>query len=201
MSYVNTLSETPLLPITTDINEGKCDKQLVVTKSVAKIVVASTQAAHVQNATPTVLQKIVSSPLITVMNSSGPLTVVKPPSSSTSTSHFTLVNSNAVNSKSSTITLLNSPSPITVVKAISTSCQQQQLDQTGKVNDNLICGITTGSCTNNGNLTSAPPEKSTLHNVFVKKSNADDISQSQKLLTANSFPASNVSIFLRIFFN
>ncbi|KAI4460800.1 upset isoform a [Holotrichia oblita] len=149
----------------------------------AKIIVANSQAVTTTGCSP-IPQKIVSSPLITVMNTPGPITVVKSSLGSSTTSHFTLVNSAPIYVKSPTITLLNAP-PITVVKAISGASQPIEAQKNVDVTN--AAGVT-----NNGSLTTITEK--TLHNVFVKKAlpNEPDIPQSHKLLTANSFPSNNM---------
>ncbi|KRT80385.1 PHD finger motif containing protein, partial [Oryctes borbonicus] len=178
------ITEVPSVPASTptENKEEKDEKPAVVSKNMAKIIVANSQAVTTSSCSP-VPQKIVSSPLITVMNTPGPITVVKSSLGSNTTSHFTLVNSAPIYVKSPTITLLNAP-PITVVKAISGASQSIEASK--------CVDTTNASVTNNGSLT-AITEK-TLHNVFVKKSlpNEPDIPQSHKLLTANSFPANNM---------
>lgn len=172
----------------TENKDEKDEKSTVVSKNVAKIIVANSQTVTTTGCSP-LPQKIVSSPLITVMNTSGPITVVKSSLGSNTTSHFTLVNSAPIYVKSPTITLLNAP-PITVVKTISGTSQVVEPAKNVEV-------VNTAT-TNNGSL-SAVSEK-TLHNVFVKKAlpSESDIPQSHKLLTANSFPANNVSSLILI---
>ncbi|KAJ8973337.1 hypothetical protein NQ317_004649 [Molorchus minor] len=116
-------------PITSTIVQPSTDKlePVSTTKGVAKLVVANHPSVNSCNQ---VLQKV-NSPLITVLNPSGPLTVVKTlcvTSGVSSTPQFTLVNSSPLNvtnavGKSPTITLLNAP---VVVKAITT----QSIDKT-----------------------------------------------------------------------
>lgn len=181
-------------------SELKSDHQLTG-KSIAKLVVASQQ--HVVP-TSQVLQKVVSSPLITVLNSTGPLTVVKSicVTSVVSTApQYTLVNTtapltvgNAVG-KPPTITVLNCgplTSPVTVVKTLA---GQPVIDKS------------TADITNNA--TGAPALiENRGHNVFVKNTSTcpapdttvvDSVLQSHKFLTAANFSNSNVSI--NIYFN
>lgn len=182
------VSEVPTsVPATTptETKEEKDEKPTVVSKNMAKIIVANSQAVTTTGCSP-IPQKIVSSPLITVMNTPGPITVVKSSLGSSTTSHFTLVNSAPIYVKSPTITLLNAP-PITVVKAISGAAAQPIEAQKN------VDVANAAAVTNNGSLTTITEK--TLHNVFVKKTlpNEPDIPQSHKLLTANSFPSTNVS--------
>ncbi|XP_076266838.1 SET domain-containing protein upSET isoform X1 [Rhynchophorus ferrugineus] len=161
----------------------------VVSKSIAKLVVSGGQ--HGLPGTNQVLQKVVS-PLITVLNSAGPLTVVKSlcVTSVSSAPQYTLVNSapltvtNASGCKTSTIALLTTP--LTVVKAINA----QSADKPNSTDVSVpISGVVPGApaiLENRG------------HNVFVKNTTTEPaatdghISQGHKLLTASSFAPSNV---------
>lgn len=187
-THNSNINEITSVPVTIATDKGdKDEKSAIISKNVTKIIVANSQAVATC-ACSTIPQKIVGSPLITVMSAPGPITVVKSSSlGSSTTSHFTLVNSTPLYVKTPTITLLNAP-PITVVKALSGTPQPTDQPKGG---DTGNAGLT-----NNGSLT-AVTEK-TLHNVFVKKPlpSEPDIPQGHKLLTANSFPASNVSFFL-----
>lgn len=165
-------------------------------KSIAKLVVTS---QHGPTSNNQVLQKVVNSPLITVLNSTGPLTVVKSlcvTSVVSSAPHYTLVNSSPLSvtntiGKAPTITVLNCgplTSPVTVVKTIST---QQAVEKS--VTD---LPTTVASNLHNTSLGSAVIENRG-HNVFVKNScpepsSSDSISQGHKLLTATNFATSNV---------
>ncbi|CAG9857408.1 unnamed protein product [Phyllotreta striolata] len=161
------------------------DQPLPNAKSIAKLVVAT---ANSQPSTVggSVLQKVANPPLITVLNPSGPLTVVKTlcvTSGASSAPQFTFVNSaplsvtNAIG-KSPTITLLNAP--VTVVKAIATAVEKGAVQEaaTGGANS----PVATAVIENRG------------HNVFVKNTQSEsiDMPQSHKLLTANNFPSSNI---------
>lgn len=172
-------------------NELKPDQ--LVGKNIAKLVV-STQQHGVPNSNQ-VLQKVVNSPLITVLNSTGPLTVVKSlcvTSMVASAPQYTLVNTaaplNVPNTlgKPPTITVLNCgslASPVTVVKTISTQqalAEKPQLEISPIVSSTII--------ENRG------------HNVFVKNTCPDSTvpdssSQGHKLLTAANFTSGNVCIF------
>lgn len=140
-------------------------------KNMTKIIVANSQ--------PVQPVKVVNSPVITVVNTPGPITVVKSLCSNTTSQHFTLVNSSV---KSPTITLVNAP-PITVVKTISGPTESNKVSDNGNVQNN------------NGSLINIS-EKPSVHNVFVKKSNENagiqEISQGHKILTASSFPPNSV---------
>ncbi|CAG9822140.1 unnamed protein product [Phaedon cochleariae] len=161
--------------------------QIQTAKGIAKLVVTNHPAAPL-------LQKAVNPPLITVLNPSGPLTVVKTlcvTSGVPSAPHFTLVNSaplTVTNAavKSPTITLLSAP--VTVVKALGAG---PAAGEKGVVEAPVGVGVI-------GN-TPAPGSavvENRGHNVFVKNSCPDstvsDMPQSHKLLTANNFPAPNV---------
>lgn len=133
-------------------------------KNVAKFIVNNTQAS-------TQPVKVVNSSVITVVNTPGPI-VVKSlcPSSG---SPFTLINSN--------VKLVNGPA-ITVLKNISS--ENNKMPENGN------------AVTTNTNSNSSIAEKS-LHSVFLKKSeNAiggnQEIPQSHKILTANTFPQNNI---------
>lgn len=186
------------LTVETGASELKSDHQLTG-KSIAKLVVASQQ--HVVP-TSQVLQKVVSSPLITVLNSTGPLTVVKSicvTSVVSAAPQYTLVNTtapltvgNAVG-KASTITVLNCgplTSPVTVVKTLAAP----------PVIDKSTADILPAVIANNA--TGAPALiENRGHNVFVKNTSTcpdttvvDSVLQSHKLLTAANFSTSNVSI-------
>lgn len=170
-------------------NSDKSEQQVSAAKSIAKLVVANHPS--VNNCNP-VLQKVVNPPLITVLNPSGPLTVVKTlcvTSGVSSAPQFTLVNSSPLNvtnavGKSPTITLLNAP--VTVVKAITPQSVEKAATE--------VVANSVGIINN-----SSPIIENRGHNVFVKNTCPDstvpDVPQSHKLLTANSFPQTNVSFF------
>ncbi|XP_057663470.1 uncharacterized protein LOC130898292 isoform X1 [Diorhabda carinulata] len=177
----------PVVPNPVQTISEKIEQPSLPAKSIAKLVVTNAMPS-----TGSVLQKVVNPPLITVLNPSGPLTVVKTlcvTSGVSSAPQFTLVNSAPLNvtntiGKSATITLLNAP--LTVVKAMTTP-------QTTEKN---ISEVT--NPTNNSNNAASTPTviENRAHNVFVKNTCPDstvmDIPQSHKLLTTNSFPQSNI---------
>lgn len=193
-----TISTNILQAPITAIQSGhdKLDQQLPPAKSIAKLVVANHAAANNCGA---LLQKVNPPLNITVLNPSGPLTVVKTlcvTSGVSSTPQFTLVNSTPLNvtnaiGKPPTFTLLNAP--VTVVKAIAAN-SQQTLEKNG-------AGETSVVVNNQANV-GVPPAPSIIenrgHNVFVKNtcpdSTVQEMPQGHKLLTANSFPTTNVSI-------
>lgn len=107
--------------------------------------------------------KVVNSSVITVVNTPGPI-VVKSIGPNTG-SHFTLVNSTV----KSPFALVNGPA-ITVLKNVSSSENN---------NGNTNSTITT--------VADKP-----LHNFLIKKSENQDIPQSHKILTANTFPQNNI---------
>lgn len=177
-------------------SHDKLDHHIPPPKSIAKLVVANHAAT---NNCGTVLQKVNPPLNITVLNPSGPLTVVKTlcvTSGVSSTPQFTLVNSTPLNvtnamGKSPTFTLLNAP--VTVVKAITTTPPHT-------VEKNASADTSSNVITNQTNIAvpSAPGiMENRGHNVFVKNtcpdSTVQDMTQSHKLLTANSFPPTNVS--------
>lgn len=177
-------------------HHDKLDQHLPPPKSIAKLVVANHATT---NNCGTVLQKVNSPLNITVLNPSGPLTVVKTlcvTSGVSSTPQFTLVNSTPLNvtnamGKSPTFTLLNAP--LTVVKAITTASQPIEKNGVGEISSNIA--------NNQANLTGQPTSnlmENRGHNVFVKNTSLDstvqDMPQSHKILTANNFASSNVSI-------
>ncbi|KAJ8931905.1 hypothetical protein NQ314_015174, partial [Rhamnusium bicolor] len=181
--------QPPISSNTIQVGHDKLEQQVSTTKSIAKLVVANHPSANSCNP---VLQKVVNPPLITVLNPSGPLTVVKTlcvTSGASSAPQFTLVNSSPLNvtnavGKSPTITLLNAP--VTVVKAITT----QNVDKTAT-------DIVPNSAGISSNTSPVPAIiENRGHNVFVKNTCPDstvpDIPQSHKLLTANNFPQTNV---------
>nr|CAI5865072.1 unnamed protein product [Callosobruchus analis] len=162
--------------------------QIPAAKGIAKLVVTNHPSVTTCGS---VLQKVVNPPLITVLNPSGPLTVVKSlcvTSGVSSAPQFTLVNSgtNAAMGKSPTITLLNGP--LAVVKAITTTQPVNQgVEKNGTETDNLNSTVNTvpAIIENRG------------HNVFVKNTCSDpatvpEIPQSHKLLTAANFPQTTV---------
>lgn len=180
-------------------------EQHLASKSIAKLVVTS---QHGPTSSNPVLQKVVNSPLITVLNSTGPLTVVKSlcvTSVVSSTPHYTLVNSvaplNVTNTtgKAPTITVLNCgslTSPVTVVKAIST---QQTIEKSPSDIPPVV--------SNNVQTTAVSPAiiENRGHNVFVKNTCPDStipdtVPQSHKLLTATNFSTSNVSTHIYFIF-
>lgn len=186
--------QAPITAIQT--NHDKLDQHVPASKSIAKLVVANHAATNNCGA---VLQKVNPPLNITVLNPSGPLTVVKTlcvTSGVSSTPQFTLVNSTPLNvtntmGKSPTFTLLNAP--VTVVKAITTTPPHT-------VDKNASADIASSVVTNQTNIAvqSAPSiMENRGHNVFVKNTCPDstiqDMAQSHKLLTANSFPPTNVS--------
>lgn len=174
----------------------KIEQHLPPPKSIAKLVVANHATTNNCGA---VLQKVNPPLNITVLNPSGPLTVVKTlcvTSGVSSTPQFTLVNSTPLNvsnaiGKSPTFTLLNAP--VTVVKAITTT-PTQSIEKNGSIEN------ATTIINNQANIT-VPSASSIMenrgHNVFVKNTCPDstvpDISQNHKMLTSNSFPSTNVS--------
>lgn len=175
----------------------KLDHQhLPPSKSIAKLVVANHATTNNCGA---VLQKVNSPLNITVLNPSGPLTVVKTlcvTSGVSSTPQFTLVNSTPLNvtnaiGKPPTFTLLNAP--VTVVKAITTT-PPQTVEKNGSIEN------TTNVINNQSNIT-LPSTPSIMenrgHNVFVKNTCPDstiqDMSQNHKILTSNNFSSANVS--------
>lgn len=170
------------------------EQPILAGKSVAKIIV--TNNASAPNATTAVLQKVVSSPLITVLNSSGPLTVVKSlcvTSGVTSAPQFTLVNTSPLTvtgatGKSPTITLLNAP--VALVKAVPSVPQQQQQQQNLETREATVVSSVANTAGNGDKPTA-------IHNVFVKNSCAPElvaaatqeaVPQGHKLLTTNAFP-------------
>lgn len=178
---------------TTIATSAPSEEQTLVPKSVAKIIVANSATV---NSNTAVLQKVVNSPLITVLNPSGPLTVVKSlcvTSGVTSSPQFTLVNTSplTLTNPGKSITLVNA-APVTLVKAlpnIATTVEQ--------------CNVSRENTNNNNNnnvsvATSAAADKAmtAVHNVFVKNTCApelvptsqDVVPQSHKILTANAFP-------------
>ncbi|XP_022918651.1 myb-like protein X isoform X2 [Onthophagus taurus] len=175
---------TPAVTLNTTSSElAENEKPQVSSKNISKIFVANPQQGTV---TSTTQMKIVNSPLLTMVNTGqGPITVVKSSlANSSATSHITLVNSTTLKS-TPTITLVNA-APITVVKAV------QPTIHSGVINsdNNKIETV------NNGTVQPLT-EKATLHNVFVKKNHPVGeqdvvVPQSHKLLTANSFPSTNV---------
>lgn len=186
------VSEVPSAPTTTTSvrNVSVVEEQSLTTqKGIAKIIVTNNSTITGSNAT--VLQKVVNPPLITVLNSTGPLTVVKSlcvTSGVTSTPQFTLVNhstpltvTNA--GKSPTITLLNAP--VALVKTVPSGAVSQGLDvpKDGGVN-NSLCALPS--------MSEKPPVA--IHNVFVKNTcppelvpGVQDMSQGHKMFTASSF--------------
>lgn len=179
-------------------NHDKLDQHLPPPKSIAKLVVANHASTNNCGA---VLQKVNPPLNITVLNPSGPLTVVKTlcvTSGVSSTPQFTLVNSTPLNvtnamGKSPTFTLLNAP--VTVVKAI-TATPPQTIEKNANADNS-------SNIVNNQSNSIATPAQSIMenrgHNVFVKNtcpdSTVQDMPQGHKLLTANSFSSTNVSIF------
>lgn len=191
-------------PITANTIQPSTEKhepsQPMPPKTVAKLVVTN----HPSNNCGTVLQKVVNPPLITVLNPSGPLTVVKTlcvTSGASSGPQFTLVNSSPLNvtnavGKSPTITLLNAP--VTVVKAITHS---QPVEKSIGEIPSTFASVQQSNVI--PNAASAIIE-SRGHNVFVKNTCPDstmpDMPQNHKLLTATNFSQTNVSVSLIIIF-
>ncbi|XP_030761841.1 uncharacterized protein LOC115886711 isoform X2 [Sitophilus oryzae] len=165
--------------------------------ALAKLVVSG---QHLPPGNNQVLQKVVNSPLITVLNSAGPLTVVKSlcvTSVVSSAPHYTLVNSTPLTvttnagGKPPTITVLNCgplTTPVTVVKAISAptpSTEKTVVDGNPVVPNVQAAPLTTAVLENRG------------HNVFVKNTCVEPVMpeampQSHKLLTAANFSSANV---------
>lgn len=134
-------------------------------KNVTKLIVTNNTSTVVNNTTTVLPTKLVSQPLITVLNSPGPLTVVKTlcgTSGVTSAPHFTLVNSTPLTvtnatGKASTITLLNAP--VALVKALPVANTE-----TRDVAGNIV--------TSNNNGADKP---TAIHNVFVKNTCAPEL--------------------------
>lgn len=180
-------------------SHDKLEQHLPPPKSIAKLVVANHAGT---NNCGTVLQKVNPPLNITVLNPSGPLTVVKTlcvTSGVSSTPQFTLVNSTPLNvtnamGKSPTFTLLNAP--VTVVKTITTT-PPQTVEKNGS--NEAQCNIGNNQSNISGSHGSSIMENRG-HNVFVKNtcpdSTVQDIPQSHKLLTANIFPPTNVSLLI-----
>lgn len=177
-------------------------------QNVTKLVLTNTLASTSCNTAP-VLQKVPSSSVITVVNATGPLTILKTLCSNpgvTSASQFTLVNSaplsvcNAAVGKP--ITVVGAP-PITVVRAISSvnPAVVQTTEESTKTTDTLTNSVSTSSV--NGSLPAAP-ERPPIHNVFVKNTtvppdlipSTSEVTQVQKIVPANSFIQNNVNAFL-----
>ncbi|KAF2888258.1 hypothetical protein ILUMI_17915, partial [Ignelater luminosus] len=173
-------------------------------QNVTKLVLTNTLASTSCNTTP-VLQKVPSSSVITVVNATGPLTILKTLCSNpcvTSASQFTLVNSaplSVCNAVGKPITVVGAP-PITVVRAISSvnPAIVQTTEESTKTTDTLTNSITTTSSVN-GSLPAAP-ERPPIHNVFVKNTtvppdlipSTSEVTQVQKIVPANSFIQNNV---------
>lgn len=176
---------------TTIATSAPNEEQTLVPKSVAKIIVANNATV---NSSTAVLQKVVNSPLITVLNPSGPLTVVKSicvTSGVTSSPQFTLVNTSPLTLTNSgkSITLVNA-APVTLVKAlpnIATTIEQCSASRENTNNNNNVSVATS---------VAADKAVTAVHNVFVKNTCAPDlvptsqdvVPQSHKILTANAFP-------------
>ncbi|XP_066157225.1 microtubule-associated protein 1B isoform X1 [Euwallacea fornicatus] len=175
--------------------EAQTDHQ-PTNKNLTKLVVASQQ--HRIQSGAQVLQKVVNSPLITVLNSTGPLTVVKSlcvTSVVSSAPQYTLVNTaaplNATNTvgKPPTITVLNCgalSSPVTVVKAINTQVVDKSATE-------VVAAAVLPSNVANIPVTPALIENRG-HNVFLKGNgpDVDSAPRSHKLLAATNFSTTNV---------
>lgn len=153
-------------------------------KNVTKLIVTNNTSTVVNNTTTVIPTKLVNQPLITVLNSPGPLTVVKSlcvTTGVTSAPQFTLVNSTPLTvtnaTGKSTITLLNAP--VALVKAVPavTTEPREIVASTGNV-------VTT----NNG--TDKP---AAIHNVFVKNTCAPDLVQEAKFSAQTIIPTSSIS--------
>ncbi|KAK4876057.1 hypothetical protein RN001_012479 [Aquatica leii] len=139
-----------------------------VSQSVAKLVITSSACN-----TSSVLQKVPTSSVITVVNATGPLTILKTLCSNScggaTAPQFTLVNSsplNVCNAAGKPITVVGAP-PITVVRAISniSSSLTQAIEDSTKSTD---------GGTNTSTLPMAP-ERPPVHNVFVKNTITSDL--------------------------
>ncbi|KAL1494317.1 hypothetical protein ABEB36_009932 [Hypothenemus hampei] len=200
-AFSEVVVSTASVSASTITNDAKIEQQpqqqsppALAGKSIAKLVVANQQNSN------QVLQKVVNSPLITVLNSTGPLTVVKSlcvTSVVSSAPQYTFNTAPPLNvtnavGKSPTITVLNCgtlASPVTVVKTIST----QPIEKSAVVDNNNP----TSTVPNNVPVTTSAIIENRGHNVFVKNSCPDstiqdNIPQSHKLLTATNFSNSNV---------
>lgn len=154
-------------------------------KNITKLIVTN-NTSTVVNSTTSVIPKLVSQPLITVLNSPGPLTVVKTlcgTSGVTSAPHFTLVNSTPLTvtnatGKSSTITLLNAP--VALVKALPVASAEGR----------EVATVATGNIITSNNGGDKP---TAIHNVFVKNTCAPELVQENKFSTQTVVPCTAVS--------
>ncbi|KAF5306980.1 hypothetical protein FQR65_LT07203 [Abscondita terminalis] len=147
-----------------------------VSQNVAKLVIASSACN-----TSSVLQKVPTSSVITVVNATGPLTILKTLCSNscggTSAPQFTLVNSsplNVCNAVGKPITVVGAP-PITVVRAVSNINPPltQPIEDSTKIGDG-VTNTTSNASVANVSLPMAP-ERPPVHNVFVKNTVTSDI--------------------------
>lgn len=161
-------SSTAASEVVSNTSTSAASVEVEQPKNVTKLIVTNNTSTVVNNTT-SVLPKLVSQPLITVLNSPGPLTVVKTlcaTSGVTSTPHFTLVNSTPLTvtnatGKASTITLLNAP--VALVKAVPVASAEAR-------------EVAAVSAANN-----AGDKPAAIHNVFVKNTCAPELVQEAKL--------------------
>lgn len=154
-------------------------------KNVTKLLVTN-NASTVVNNTTTVIPKLVNQPLITVLNSPGPLTVVKSicvTSGVASAPQFTLVNSTpltvtSATGKSSTITLLNAP--VALVKAVPTVSTETR--EVAVSTANVVTSSSSGT-----------DKPASIHNVFVKNTCTPELVQEAKFSTQTIIPSSAIS--------
>lgn len=168
--------------ISSTFTSASCDAEQ--SKNVTKLIVTNNTPTVVNNTT-TVIPKLVSQPLITVLNSPGPLTVVKSicvTSGVPSAPQFTLVNSTPLTvtnatGKSSTITLLNAP--VALVKAVPTVSS-----------DGREVAVNAGNIVTSNSGADKP---ASIHNVFVKNTCAPDLVQEAKFTTQTIIPSTAIS--------
>ncbi|KAF5298183.1 hypothetical protein FQA39_LY02607 [Lamprigera yunnana] len=151
-----------------------------LTENVAKLVIASSSCDN------SVLQKVPTSSVITVLNTTGPITILKTCSNSPAP-QFTLVNSsplNVCNAAGKPITVVGAP-PITVVRTI-TNVTSESIDYVKSTDGNLD-GTSSLPPTSVSLLIT--PERPPVHNVFVKNTVGSELLSSETSKTQKVSPS------------
>ncbi|KAK5645040.1 hypothetical protein RI129_006340 [Pyrocoelia pectoralis] len=188
----NTVSTQKLLDSELNPSLGTESKEPITSQNVAKLVITPTSCSS-----NSVLHKVPTSSVITVVNATGPLTILKTLCSNscgTAAPQFTLVNStplNVCNAAGKPITVVGAP-PITVVRAIQ-NISSNQTEETLRNVENSASTIG-NLIVSNGSLTAERPP---IHNVFVKNTISSELlpsaesSKVQKVNAVNTFSPNN----------
>uniref|UniRef100_A0A1Y1NA62 SET domain-containing protein n=1 Tax=Photinus pyralis TaxID=7054 RepID=A0A1Y1NA62_PHOPY len=189
-SSSSTVSTQKLLDTELATSLGNDPKEAITSQSVAKLVITPTSCPS-----NSVLHKVPTSSVITVVNATGPLTILKTLCSNsygTAAPQFTLVNStplNVSNAAGKPITVVGAP-PITVVRTIQNINPNQG-------EENVRSTDTSGGSISNLIVSNGPinAERPPIHNVFVKNTLSSELlpsAEPSKIQKVNSFSPNNV---------